>query len=254
MTATATRETVRVYRTTARSGRPSRLVIHAFCPCTLPGAPLHTGTDYADVIETADAIGETYETCKRSTVPEPTAAQPDVTLATRLVQTYADLVTEPADERTAWVELTVTNMDNAGAVRRDALAALVETLGGATDSYGVKNASGSGIYSFTIRALLPALLAEADDEERASAKELRTALKAQRASAKQIAAADATHRRDTLAAGLAVYTDAAVYIMTGTPAAARWTRENATVLAQIAAAVKDAAHARRTAAKADRTA
>jgi hypothetical protein len=276
--------TARVYVTAARKGRPSRTVIHAFCPCHLPAAPAFEGESLRDAINAAAAIGE-YEYCKRSadadtipeldtdTVtpapdvePEPTPELPTYALLGNAVgHLLARLVTEPADERTAWVELSVDNMDNAGSVRRDGVTALIETMGGACDTFGVKNESGSGIYSFTIRALVPGILADAlptlvpaivaetDRDERDSAKQLRADLKAQGAGPKMIAGSDALHRRKMIAAGIAVYTDATAVVMDA-PAARTWTAQNATVLGQIAATVASAARARRAAAKSDRLA
>jgi hypothetical protein len=70
-----------------------------------------------------------------------------------------------ADERTdAATEVTVTNSDNAGAARRDAITALVTELGGATDSHGVKNETNSGIYWFRIEIFAPRFVADALDE------------------------------------------------------------------------------------------
>jgi hypothetical protein len=267
---TVTRQTVRVYVTAARSGRPSRTVIHAFCPCTLPKAVAFEGPDVESATAFLVSLAiEDDEYCKRSAIPEASAAiaEPESTDTDRIDarQIAERLTSQPADAATGprWVELTVSNMDNAGAQRRDGLALLIGSLGGACDAFGVKNASGSGIYSFAIRALVPAAVAdvlpmladqiteENDYAARLLAKSFRAELKAKGASAREIVAQDAKNRRDVIAFGISSHLDRVHGVMTAS-AGSVWTRENATVLAQIAAAVKDAAHARRTAAKAAR--
>jgi hypothetical protein len=257
MNATAAREIVRVYQTAARSGRPSRLVMHAFCPCTLPGTAVYTGPDVPGAVKAVEVLG-TPEPCKRSQIPaEPAAPQAGTIDAAELTRA---MVTEPADEagRAQWVHLTVSNMDNAGSRRRDGIVSMIESLGGYCFSFGVKNGTGSGIYAFEIRALVPQIIAqalpmlaqqalsEADEFSRTMTKAARARLRDAGADPKQIALADASARRDLVSAGIAEYVRRIDAVMV-TGAGQAWIAANVADLDKRAEAVKSASRVHRAA-------